>query len=1614
MIKILRITYILIFLSASYFCNAQVIRPFTARFTAASEKGNIRYIANSISTVVNGNTSEVAPAGSSTNNSGYPVFINIQSTNTAIVNYGEVWKYWDQGTRPTFWGTPSFVPGAWPTGAGQLGYGDGDETTVVGFGGNAANKYITTYFSKTVNIVNAAAFADYTLGVKRDDGIVVYINGVERYRNNMTGVVNNTTLAYEGTPGNACTDDGNTEQSIILPNSFFSNGNNNIDVEVHQNSVTSSDLSFDLRLVGNIPNTSSIIPLNSTWKYWDQGTRPAAWETPGFNDAAWLSGPAQLGYGDGDEATVIGYGGNAAAKYITSYFRKQVNITNPSQYGKFIINIKRDDGIVVYVNGVIVLANNIDPNGTIDNTTLSQTSVDGANENTLIPYEINNGYFINGTNTIAVEIHQIDAANDDVTFDLSLEAFTPSIYNSSSADLNVAPCSEIIFAGLYWGTSLGGRNDAIWRTSKKDTVMLKLPGSSSFQTIVAQVKDLHNFGIPDAGQNHVGYQNFADITSLLNVLSPNGTYTVGNILLSTGFANTASGWTIVIAYKNNAEIVRNLVVFDGMAQVGGLSSLIVDIPFAGFKTPASGPVSCQLGVVCYDGDRSSPDGFLFKQDSNAAVGSYYNLTTAPAPNTSALDDAWNSTISYLGNNVTTRNPAYNNTNGYDADIVDVPNVGNVNLGNNATSGRIRLSSTSEKYFLHVVTTATATRDPLIQIQKTSADVNGGVLIGGDELKYTIAYRNNGNDSSINTFVYDTIPVGTSYKLNSIQINGIAKTDAAGDDEAEYDFVSNRVVWRIGIGANATTGGRVLTSGASNTGNVSFSVNTSVACSVRSCSNPVSNVAWVTYTGPSTKSTQTDVSVKDVSGCFVNGGVTNIVNGPCAVAKDTIIAPICPIVSVLIPASSYFGYRFYTALPFTTSTLFNPTTLVTNSSIIYGYFDGPGLCDDTINISIFIPQCPDIDDDNDGLPDFLEINNPVALDDHDLDGILNWCDANYPIFIDNNGDTFNDYFDPSADADNDGIINFLDVNFAGFIDVNGDNVNDNMDKDLDGIPNHLDIDSDNDGIPDTVESFGVDANGDGKIDNYTDTDADGFSQNVDGNNTGVYNSTLGLGALNTDGDALPNYLDLDSDNDGIPDIVEAFGVDGNNNAKVDIYIDNDLDGLSDIVDGDVGNDLIAENSAATLLRTSADGNSDGKTDTWPFKNMDRDSKPSPYDLDSDDDGIADVIEAGNTDADYNGRVDGALNADQWNLALSLLATLNLPNFDNNGRPNVYDIDSDGDGIPDNIEGQPTATYALPSASDNDNDGLKDTYDNFVGFGGNGINPYDRDADTYPDYIDLDTDSDGLLDIIEGNDLNFNDIADDVVLTGLDTDGDGLDDFFDLINSSTKGTSGYLGDLGSSIGDASPGSKTTVQRTYISLGGCSFERDWRCITTILNCNYLSFTGQLNNDITKLQWKVICEQEINFFTIERSINSATFIPVGTVQALTGINVQQDYTTTDNVTGITADKIYYRLKSTGKNGKVNYSSIITLANKSKNLLVDILPMPVKQELNVVIASEKNITATIQILNTNGEKVFYTTANLHSGSNYLTNKINLPNGIYVLVIDAKDIKIAKKLTVLN
>lgn len=176
---------------------------------------------------------------------------------TTLIPSGSSWKYLDNGSNQgTAWKGTTFSDTAWASGLAQLGYGDGDEAAVLGYGSSSTNKYITTYFRKTISVANPSAFLNYTLNVKRDDGVVVYVNGIEVYRNNMpTG-----TIAYTTKASTACSDDGSgfLASTLTQTQAGFVAGTNTIAVEIHQNAGNSSDISFDLSLIGNTTAASAL------------------------------------------------------------------------------------------------------------------------------------------------------------------------------------------------------------------------------------------------------------------------------------------------------------------------------------------------------------------------------------------------------------------------------------------------------------------------------------------------------------------------------------------------------------------------------------------------------------------------------------------------------------------------------------------------------------------------------------------------------------------------------------------------------------------------------------------------------------------------------------------------------------------------------------------------------------------------------------------------------------------------------------------------------------------------------------------------------------------------------------------------------------------------------------------------------------------------------------------------------------------------------------------------------------------------------------------------------------------------------------------------------------
>jgi len=468
-------------------------------------------------------------------------------------------------------------------------------------------------------------------------------------------------------------------------------------------------------------------------------------------------------------------------------------------------------------------------------------------------------------------------------------------------------------------------------------------------------------------------------------------------------------------------------------------------------------------------------------------------------------------------------------------------------------------------------------------------------------------------------------------------------------------------------------------------------------------------------------------------------------------------------------------------------------------VTYTLTDDKGATDTaTVDINILpdndgdgIADVNDIDDDNDGIPDTVE-----GTGDTDGDGIPDSMD------LDSDNDGIPDVIEAGGDdPDGDGQIgtgDITDTDGDGLSDIadtdDGGTALDNPDTDGDGIPDTQDLDSDNDGISDLVEAGGTDTDGDGVVDGYTDADGDGFDDGEDTTEGGTP-----LANPDTDNDGVDDRLDLDSDNDGIQDVIEAGGDDPDGDGVIGTgpITDTDGDGFSDITDTD---------------DNTNPGAGDGGT-ALDNPDTDNDGIPDTQDLDSDNDGITDVNEAGGTDANGDGIVDGFTDGDGDGFNDGQDTTqggVNLPQDDTDG-DDYLDIDSDNDGIPDNIEAQGTDDYEAPLGVDSDGDGIDNQYD--PDNAGNILSdPEDTDNDGTPDYQDTDSDNDGRTDDIEGWDTNDDGVA-DTTPSGTDSDNDGLDDAYDTVDNTSNPASG------------TNASNTTTPQSYPDNNNPGGDRDWR---------------------------------------------------------------------------------------------------------------------------------------------------------------------------------------------
>lgn len=335
---------------------------------------------------------------------------------------------------------------------------------------------------------------------------------------------------------------------------------------------------------------------------------------------------------------------------------------------------------------------------------------------------------------------------------------------------------------------------------------------------------------------------------------------------------------------------------------------------------------------------------------------------------------------------------------------------------------------------------------------------------------------------------------------------------------------------------------------------------------------------------------------------------------------------------------------------------------------------------------------------------------------------------------------------------------------------------------------------------------------------------------------------------TDNDGITNLNDIDDDNDGIPDTEEYNGLDP--------LADDDLDTIPNYRDTDFGND----------------NNGDNIIDIFDF---DFDGVPNHFDLDSDNDGVFDIVESGlnAVDIDNNGMTDSPVGVNGLDDFLesddTITATLlgNLLNTDSTGNDNYLDIDADDDGIVDIIEAQDSFSYDPPNNTVNIN-GIDSAYPN-------GLLPIDTDGDDIPDYLDEDSDEDLREDRVEGWDTD-NDGITNTNPSNTDNDNDGLDDNYDTDTSQINPTNGQ------------------VPTDFPNLDKPSTpELDWREIITIfvvidspivVEGNDLVFTISLENS-NGLPIVIGADIDLEIFTSDGAVGATEFEIATNVEDYVGI---------------------------------------------------------------------------------------------------------------------------------
>ncbi|GEM_PF-3585242 len=323
----------------------------------------------------------------------------------------------------------------------------------------------------------------------------------------------------------------------------------------------------------------------------------------------------------------------------------------------------------------------------------------------------------------------------------------PSTTSSTSADLALPNGSKILWAGLYWQGKFPTNLATDKATAK--TIKLKIPGGTYVTVTAAQLDYSSNTG-------KASYQGFADVTSLLNLTNPNGTYYVANLLTNLDSSRNEYGaWALSIMYEDDNDNLKNMTAYDGFKAIYQSSSTQT-INITGFRTPLSGTIASTFFIFAAEGDAAYTGEGL--QVSNK-LGTFHDINNSLNP----PNNQFNSNVTYKNTAVTTRNPNWPNTAGIDIDTYDISGISGTFLSNDQNSTNIKLiGGGNDQYYVGTFGFATQIYSPTIGNFDKNATVtyasNSSCSIGKDlrgaTIHYSMTFQNTGTEAASNVKVYD--------------------------------------------------------------------------------------------------------------------------------------------------------------------------------------------------------------------------------------------------------------------------------------------------------------------------------------------------------------------------------------------------------------------------------------------------------------------------------------------------------------------------------------------------------------------------------------------------------------------------------------------------------------------------------------------------------------------------------------------------------------------------------------------------------------------------------------------------------------------------------------------